>query len=450
MGVDGLSIPLGNGSYQARWRGYTSASPFIGLTNLSAAFTASVRGYDAIDSRLLAVDTTNDQLKQSTDNGTTWSGTKTVPTNVTVNGGSNIGQIARFGNYLWLLAKDNTDSLWKVWRSSPQAGNTAFSWGSPLLAMVTGATAPQVNMAQDGVNLVVAEYGDPVGGPSAYKISLADANGAGTNWTTAYAQDATLRHIHCIAPDPYNAGHWWMTVGDGVAKTIQRSTDNLATWSVIVASSVWQGVQISFDPTYVYIAGDSQRGSLVAIDRATLTPRIGAKNRISMIAIPSATASKTWDPPSIADGAMTSTTVTLTGVSSGSAPFIVAALALNLPAGMQITAHVSAADTVTVTLVNHSGSVQDLASTTLKVSTVGGSFYENAYYGIVDPATGVYYAIANDTSVTGTRAGWFMLPHVGDYFALLDTYPNLNAGAAYIGGGFVFAGNYRHSLLVSD
>lgn len=286
-----------------------------------------------------------------------------------------------------------------------------------------------------------AEYGDPVGGPSVYRTT------DGTTWSTVYGPDATQRHIHDIAPDPFNDGHWWMTCGDGTAKTIQRSTDGGDTWSVVVASSVWQGVQISFTEDLVWIAGDSQRGTVMVLDRTDLTPRMASKNAHNLLPVPSSTASKTWDAPSVADGAMTSTTVTLTGVSAGGGPFIAASVSTALPAGVQLTAAVTAANTVTVTLVNHSGGAVDLASATLRVSTVGGAFYGNAYFGIVDPDTGVYYCVANDTSVAGTTPGWFMLPQAGDSLDVFGTFPDMQASAMYLGGGYVFAGNYRHAVL---
>jgi hypothetical protein len=75
--------------------------------------------------------------------------------------------------------------------------------------------------------------------------------------------------------------------------------------------------------------------------------------------------SKTWDPPSVASSAMTSTTVTATGAVVGD--FATAALAIAMPAGCALVAEVTAANTVTVSLINLSGSTQDPASGTLRV-----------------------------------------------------------------------------------
>lgn len=76
---------------------------------------------------------------------------------------------------------------------------------------------------------------------------------------------------------------------------------------------------------------------------------------------------KTWDPGSIADGAVTSTTIVVPGATTSGADFCQAAHSSALPAGAFLVASVTAADTVTVTLVNHSGSALDLATGTLRV-----------------------------------------------------------------------------------
>jgi hypothetical protein len=75
--------------------------------------------------------------------------------------------------------------------------------------------------------------------------------------------------------------------------------------------------------------------------------------------------SATWDPASVADGAIASTTVTVTGAVAGDV-----ALASHpgiTVAGAILHAQVTAADTVTVTLLNKTGGALDLASGTLRV-----------------------------------------------------------------------------------
>lgn len=81
-------------------------------------------------------------------------------------------------------------------------------------------------------------------------------------------------------------------------------------------------------------------------------------------ALPAArfTGSKVYDPPSIAAGDVATTTVTVTGATLGSQAG--GAFSLDL-AGLYLTASVTAANTVTVTLVNPTAAPIDLASGTL-------------------------------------------------------------------------------------
>lgn len=70
------------------------------------------------------------------------------------------------------------------------------------------------------------------------------------------------------------------------------------------------------------------------------------------------------DFPSVAAGAQTTTTVTLTGAALGD--MVLLSFSLDLQ-GMQLTGYVSAANTVTVVLRNGTAGALDLASGTLTV-----------------------------------------------------------------------------------
>lgn len=76
------------------------------------------------------------------------------------------------------------------------------------------------------------------------------------------------------------------------------------------------------------------------------------------------TGSATYDPPSLADGAGTTTTVAVTGAALGD--YATASFSLDLQ-GITVTSWVSAANTVSVRFQNESGGVLDLVSGTLKV-----------------------------------------------------------------------------------
>lgn len=75
--------------------------------------------------------------------------------------------------------------------------------------------------------------------------------------------------------------------------------------------------------------------------------------------------STSWDPASVASGASVSTTVTVTGAAIGD--MVLPTLSVAVPAGVILTANVTAADTATVTLSNLSGGAVDLANSTLRV-----------------------------------------------------------------------------------
>ena len=72
----------------------------------------------------------------------------------------------------------------------------------------------------------------------------------------------------------------------------------------------------------------------------------------------------TWDPGSIADGAMTSTTVTVPGAVVGNT--VCVGFSTAVPAGALLVGAVTAYQTVTVTLFNKTGGDLDLASGTLR------------------------------------------------------------------------------------
>ena len=76
-----------------------------------------------------------------------------------------------------------------------------------------------------------------------------------------------------------------------------------------------------------------------------------------------AVGSKTYDPPSLADGAGTTTTVTVTGASLGD--YAEASFSNDLQ-GITVTSWVSAANTVTVRFQNETGGTLDLASGTVR------------------------------------------------------------------------------------
>lgn len=345
-------------------RAFTSTAPFAISTAIASGFTSSLRGIDLTDNVLIAHDTTNAHLKQSTDWGSTWSAHKGWPTN---GSGANTVSIVRFGAYLYAMMISGSDQSVNIVRTLPKTGDTAYSWSSSLKAFASGTgniTPLPTCLSTDGTYLYAAEYGEPSGGPSIYRSS------DGTTWETVYGPDAALRHFHAVEPDPYNAGHVWASAGDANAdKFLLRSTDSGATWTTVVSNVTWQGVQISFSPQWVFVAGDQQKGTVMVVDRATGTPRMAAQN---------------WHANIVGPG-------------------------------------FSSSDT----------------------------FYRNAYYGIVDPSTGIYYTASNDTSVSGNKAGLFYLPTVGGTLSLIEVL-TVTPARFRIANGYVWFGNYKRPLYTME
>ena len=78
------------------------------------------------------------------------------------------------------------------------------------------------------------------------------------------------------------------------------------------------------------------------------------------------TGTVTWDPANIVDGGQESKNVIVTGASLGDVVAI--GFSTSVPGGMSLSAAISAANTVTATLVNHTGGPLDLASGTLRAT----------------------------------------------------------------------------------
>jgi hypothetical protein len=115
--------------------------------------------------------------------------------------------------------------------------------------------------------------------------------------------------------------------------------------------------------TYVWVPSDTGTDDGEAIIKPTDVDA-ASSGRWRKVANQVMQGSATYDPPSLADGAGTTTTVTVTGASLGD--FAVASFSLDLQ-GIVATAYVSGANTVSVRFQNESGGVLDLSSGTLRV-----------------------------------------------------------------------------------
>lgn len=338
----------------------SSASPFASsLSTLTGS--KELRGIDS-GNVYWAIDATG--FYASSDGGSTWTTSKGFPPNTTA--GANVGKVIHFGTNIYTCAKDEVADRWKIYRATRSTDNTVLTWTAvhTMTAGATGTIGVNFNRSPFGAAtsyLYLGDYGDPTGGPSIYRSI------DGTTWTTEYT-NASIRHIHAVTEDPYNPGHVWSTVGDGnTTATILKSTDYGDNWSVAIASFAWQGVQISFSPDWVFVAGDNDRGTLIVIDRATSTPYMATPNFHYHHPVPGGAAEA--------------------------------------------------------------------------------RYYRNAFYGIVDPNTGVYYCVANDTSSDGDTTGLFYVPKVGARVELLEDISGAGGEMFLVANSLIFGKHRRASTF---
>ena len=104
-------------------------------------------------------------------------------------------------------------------------------------------------------------------------------------------------------------------------------------------------------------------GTIESLLRQIVTAVNGLNTTVTSAFPAPLTSSATFNPPSVASGASTTTTVTVTGAKLGYRS--AASFSLSL-AGMTLESFVSATDTVTCVFSNLTGGAVDLASGTLK------------------------------------------------------------------------------------
>jgi hypothetical protein len=115
------------------------------------------------------------------------------------------------------------------------------------------------------------------------------------------------------------------------------------------------------------ISGNVETGVTTFISTGAYTGEISGNLPNTPGNVPILTASTTYDPPNLADGASATTTVTVTGATVGD--FAIASFAADV-AGITIHAWVSAPNTVSVRFHNNTGGPVDLGSATLQAKVI--------------------------------------------------------------------------------
>jgi hypothetical protein len=234
-----------------------------------------VRGIDPVGHALYVEDVTNHRLLESNDWGETFSSSKGLPSGVI-----SVNKILRFKSKLYMAGPNASTGLVGVYSATPAPGNLPLEWSGPSITIAPPATVLQTDFSSDSRYLYLGEYGDPKPGPRLYRSA------DGIHWTKVFGPERGIRHIHAVAGDPYQPGTVWMAVGDGVTRSIWRSTRYGArgSWHVIVGSSDWQSAQISFTRTYVYLAADaSGKHTFFVINKKTLKPELGTSHNYQVL-----------------------------------------------------------------------------------------------------------------------------------------------------------------------
>jgi hypothetical protein len=278
-----LTVPVPGTTGRARYP--TSSRPFLPATQFTTSGTTRAVGYDTVDGLLILAGQST--VFSSADQGTTLSSNKGVPLSGQTNPGNQIGQVVRFKS-LWVCVTTDQDNNYAAIYTSPapgSSGSCTWTLRQALTAGSSGRFFPII--AQDGTAVIVGEYGDPL--TAAVKNPHIWRSTDGTTWTSVWsASGSNNRHVHAVAPDPYAAGTWYATFGDGPSPCMLKSTDYGVTWAGVDAvPSARQAVQISFTSDYIWLAPDASQAPLWLLDRATQTViKAGAVNDHRRIAVP--------------------------------------------------------------------------------------------------------------------------------------------------------------------
>lgn len=151
---------------------------------------------------------------------------------------------------------------------------------------------------------------------------------------------------------------------DGSNNTINDTNNNEEIKFTVTASAVNEitvaNAATAGKPSISATGGDTNI-SLELIPKGTGGIAIGSSGAPIAKVI---TGTTTWDPASIADGAITTTTVTVTGAAVGDVCMV--GLTTLTTEDAMLVGKVSAADTVEVVLFNKTGGNMDLSSGTLR------------------------------------------------------------------------------------
>lgn len=382
-------------------------------------------------------------ISQSSDGGQTFTA-KTLPSGVATSAAS--GGLASIieHNGSWYMQCLSSSGVASLFRTPIVNQATDFTWTSALKTAGAGATVISTGLASNGTRLFWGEYGDPAGGP---KLYVSDDSGA--TWTTVNFAGWFVRHVHGIFVDPDDPNHVWVSGGDSGSTAFHvRSTDGGSSWApapgALGSNQAWQAVQVSFDANYLYFAPDTTANwDVFRADRETLTPRWHGRQSHRHLPVPGG-----LPPRRVTDlvttagsAAVTSATAAFTAQDVGSR---IRTIGQNF---VPIDSYIATVSSATAAALYPSKSSPQ--STAAAVAILGGEAWgAMAYYGAVDPATGVYYFVTINGAAGGNVDGLFAVMPDG-HTVLLDILTTSPDGRVVIDpiGGRVIVRAFSRPLL---
>lgn len=277
---------------------------------------------------------------------------------------------------------------------------TDLSAGTLPLARLVGITTAELSAAAGITNAQLAGSIDLsklaiTGTPDGTKFLRDSGSWQNVTWaqvdkTTSSLADITTRSASDLSSGTLPDARFPATlpVASGVNLTALNAS-NLASGTVAAARGGAGAVSGILKANGAGLVSAVTIGSNLTFDGTTLNVSVGGFGSTGF------SAASAYDPVSVLNGEIEFIDVTLPGASVGD--LAVASFTVALPGGMFIAgAQVIATNTVRVNVVNHTGSTQDIASGTLKVSTLGTGSGDT-----VGPGSATDNAIARFDSTTG-------------------------------------------------
>jgi hypothetical protein len=388
--------------------------------------------------RIWCRDGTNNNLSQSDNWGSSWTNMRGLPANTTT---STLMKVVPHAGYIYTVLEDSTaPGTYKVYRAADVATGSTLTWDAgPVFTMPANTHANVRSCFNAGTqNLFLGTY-TGMGNDVAKVYRSPD----GITWTEVLDVPGA-HHVHCVAEDPYNAGHVYAALGDNASPVcIAKSTDHGLSWSTLVDgvgnANAWQSVQLSFSPMWVWAAGDRIGLSAMVFGRDGSGPYNASRNWHWNTAVPGGAGART-----VTDLATTNTSTTVTSATAAFTSRDVGRLVV--ASGVPDKAWISAfTNSTTVTM-----SAASTATASGVTATIGGDRYHQiGYWGAVDPATESFYLVANDTSAAGNRRGVFFLPQVGGDLELFEADPLNGVAEVFAGNGFMWTGERKWKPIAS-